>query len=166
MPAVKQDGVVADTCSVFQVKDSTCFETAIDCNYVGKAMAFDKDLQQGMCSDQGYTVQGQEFTKTIPFVGTLTITEYTMPAVKQDGVVADTCSVFQVKDSTCFETAIDCKYVGKAMAFDKDLQQGVCSSQGYTVKGEETTKRVPVLGKLTITKYTKPAVVQDVIVMV
>jgi hypothetical protein len=72
-------------------------------------------------------------------------------------LVADTCSVFQVKDSTCFQTAIDCHYIYKAKVFDKDLQDGYCVLQGYTAKGEETTKTVPVIGKLTITEYTKPA---------
>jgi len=237
-------GTVADTCSVFQVKDSTCFETAIDCNYVEKAMKFDKDLVQGMCSSQGYTVKGEESTRTVPFVGKLTITEYTKPAVVQDdknlftcsvfqvvqdtacfetaincmyagmamkmdkhlkhgkcsrqgftvfgktftdtvpvlgtitvteytkpagvqdGTVADTCSVFQIKDSTCYETAIDCNYVAKAMAFDKDLQEGVCSDQGYTVQGQQTTKTIPFVGTITITEYTQPEVVKKGIVAV
>merc|ERR1719298_314865 len=121
-------------------------------------MAFDKQLQQGVCSSQGYTVKGQVTTKTVPFVGKLTITEYTQPAVKQYGVVADTCSVFQIKDSTCFETAIDCNYVGEAMAFDKQLQQGACSDQGYTVQGQQTTKTIPFVGTITITEYTQPEV--------
>jgi len=68
------------------------------------------------------------------------------------------CSVFQVQDSTCFETAIDCKYIEKAMKFDKNLEKGTCSSQGYTVKGKETMRTVPFVGKLSITEYTKPAV--------
>merc|ERR1711881_813193 len=93
--------------------------------------------------DQGYTVQGQQTTKTIPFVGTITITEYTQPEVVKAGIVADTCSVFQIKDSTCYETAIDCNYVEKAMKFDKDLQEGTCYDQGYTVQGQQTTKTIP-----------------------
>jgi hypothetical protein len=72
-------------------------------------------------------------------------------------LLAETCSVFQVKETACFETAIDCKYTEEATKFDKDLQKGTCSSQGYTVKGKEESKTVPVLGKLAITEYTKPA---------
>jgi len=165
-PGAVQASVAADTCSVFQVKDSTCFETAINCDYVEKAMTFDKNLKRGKCSRQGYTVFGKKFTDTVPVLGTITVTEYEKPGAVQAGGAADTCSVFQVKDSTCFETAINCNYVEKAMKFDKDLVQGMCSSQGYTVKGEETTKTVPVIGKLTIAKYTKPAVAQDVVLMV
>merc|ERR1719359_577951 len=92
-------------------------------------MQWDKDIQQGMCSSQGYTVKGQDTWSICAPMCTLTlvgpgrgvwsghITYYTKPAVAQDGIVADTCSLFQIKDSTCFETAIDCHYVGKAIQF-------------------------------------------------
>merc|ERR1712050_276774 len=39
----------------------------------------------------------------------------------------------------------------------KSLKDGTCASQGYTVKGSTETKKYPVIGDITITKYTKPS---------
>merc|ERR1719262_1868995 len=88
-----------------------------------------------------------------PFIGDITITEYTKPAVK----VFDTCSVYAIQGDTCGQSDLDCKYTKYAKAAEKSLVDGTCASQGYTVKGSTQVKKYPVIGDITITEYTKPS---------
>merc|ERR1719231_1171172 len=71
--------------------------------------------------------------------------------------VADTCSLYAIEDDKCGQSDLDCKYAPYAKKFQSSLKDGTCASQGYTVKGETTTKQVPVVGTITITMYTKPS---------
>merc|ERR550539_31131 len=48
-------------------------------------------------------------------------------------------------------------YVKYAKAAEKSLKDGTCAGQGYTVKGSTETKSYPIVGDITITKYTKPS---------
>merc|ERR1712050_240833 len=107
----------------------------------------------GTCGSQGFTVKGETTTKHYPFVGDITITQYTKPALE----VSDTCSLFAIKGDVCGQSDIDCKYTKYAKMAEKSLKDGTCGSQGFTVKGETTTKHYPFVGDITITQYTKPA---------
>jgi len=71
---------------------------------------------------------------------------------------ASTCSLFFVQESqaVCGQSDIDCKYVKYAKLAQAGLKDGTCPSQGYTVKGASTTNKYPIVGNVTITKYTKP----------
>merc|ERR1712159_279661 len=68
-----------------------------------------------------------------------------------------TCSLYEIKDATCGQSDLDCKYTNEAKAFEKGLQDGTCASQGYTKETSTTTKSYPIVGKITITEYTKPS---------
>merc|ERR1712050_683987 len=98
---------------------------------------------------------GKVTTKKYPVIGDITITEYTKPAM----LVQDTCSLYAVSGDTCGQSDLDCKYTKYAKAAEKSLQDGTCASQGYTVKGKVTTKKYPVIGDITITEYTQPAMI-------
>merc|ERR1739848_961238 len=127
---------VEDTCSLYAIKGDTCGQSDIDCKYVKYAKIAKKELQDGTCPSQGYTVKGSTTTKTYPVIGDIIITEYTKPAMQ----VEDTCSLYAIKGDTCGQSDIDCKYVKYAKIAKKELQDGTCPSQGYTVKGSTTTK--------------------------
>merc|ERR1719158_1848407 len=72
--------------------------------------------------------------------------------------VEDSCSLYAIEGATCGQSDIDCKYVKYAKLAEKSLKDGTCASQGYTVKGSSVTKHYPVVGDITVTKYTKPAI--------
>jgi len=55
----------------------------------------------------------------------------------------------------CGQVDIPSQYAKQAMAFDKNLKEGTCASVGYTVADGTVTKKVPVLGTLTIKKFKK-----------
>jgi len=67
----------------------------------------------------------------------------------------ETCSLYDIDGATCGQSDIDCKFTKYAKAAEKSLKDGTCTAQGYTVKGESSTKKYPFIGDITITKYTK-----------
>merc|ERR1712139_91024 len=142
---------VSDTCSLYAIDGDTCGQSDLDCKYTKYAKAAEKSLQDGTCASQGYTVKGSTETKHYPVVGDITITKYTKPASM---AVSDTCSLYAIQGSTCGQSDLDCNYVKYAKLAEKSLQDGTCASQGYTVKGDTETKNYPVVGEITITKYT------------
>jgi len=131
----------------------TCGQSDIDCKYVKYAKLAEKGLQDGTCASQGYTEKGPTQTKSYPVIGSIVITKYTKPKLE----LQETCSLYQIQGATCGQSDIDCKYEKYAKLAEKGLQDGTCASQGYTEKGSTQTKSYPVVGSITITKYTKPS---------
>merc|ERR1712066_1038641 len=86
-----------------------------------------------------------------PIVGDIIITKYAKPSL------GDTCSLYAIDGATCGQSDLDCKYTKYAKAAEKSLKDGTCASQGYTGKGSTETKSYPIVGDITITKYTKPS---------
>merc|ERR1712050_317198 len=109
--------------------------------------------KDGKCADQGYTKQTGTKTIKVPVIGDITVTEYSKPSM----MVQDTCSLYAIDGDTCGQSDLDCKYTSYAKAFQKQLKDGTCASQGYTVETSKTTKHVPVLGDIVITEYKKPS---------
>jgi len=96
----------------------------------------------------------------VPFLGDITITTYTKPALAVSAPESS-CDLYEIADdaASCGQSTLDCKYASYAKAFQKGLKDGTCSTQGYTVAGSTKTISVPFLGDITITTYTKPALV-------
>merc|ERR1712166_1033593 len=69
-----------DACTLYQLTNDACSESGIDCKFVKYAKLADKGLKDGTCAAQGFTMKGTETTKKYPFVGDVTITQYTKPA--------------------------------------------------------------------------------------
>merc|ERR1719181_962729 len=128
--------MVSDTCTLYAIDDNICGQSDIDCKYVKFAKLAEKELQDGTCASQGYTVKGSSTTKSYPVIGDIVITQYTKPALQ----VEDTCSLYAVQGDTCGQSDIDCKYEKYAKLAEPKLKEGTCASQGYTVKGSSTTK--------------------------
>eukprot|EP00966_Prymnesium_polylepis_P109124 2525172-Prymnesium_polylepis.1 len=181
--------------SLYEIADdaASCGQSTLDCKYVSYAKAFQKSLKDGTCSAQGYTVAGSTKTISVPFLGDITITTYTKPALavsapessceyafsgisplpacaqrtaprRQSSLKrahATARSLYEIADdaASCGQSTLDCKYASYAKAFQKGLKDGTCSTQGYTVAGSTKTISVPFLGDITITTYTKPALV-------
>jgi len=68
---------VADSCSLYAIDGATCGQSDIDCKFTKYAKAAEKSLKDGTCSAQGFTVKGKSSTKKYPFIGDITITDYT-----------------------------------------------------------------------------------------
>merc|ERR1712176_1022684 len=102
---------------------------------------------------------GQTGTKTmhVPVVGDITITEYSKPSL----MVLDTCSLYEISGATCGQSELDCKYTKYAKAFQKGLQDGKCADQGYTKQTGTKTIKVPVIGDITVTEYSKTAMMVE-----
>merc|ERR1719482_703175 len=155
--AIASSAPVQDTCSLYAIsKDSTsCGESELDCKYEKYAKAFQKELQDGKCADHGYTKQTGTKTIKVPVIGDITMTQYSKPSE----MVQETCSLYAIsKDSTsCGESELDCKYEKYAKAFQKELQDGKCADHGYTKQTGTKTIKVPVIGDITVTQYSKPS---------
>merc|ERR1711959_498711 len=117
----------ADTCSLYEIADDECGQSDLNCDYVKYAKAAEKGLQDGTCADQGYTVQGDQQTKTYPVIGDIVITTYTKPSL----MAKDTCSLYEIADGECGQSDLDCDYVKYAKAAEKGLADGTCPDQGY-----------------------------------
>merc|ERR1711907_80884 len=73
----------------------------------------------------------------------------TVEAVRSD------VTLYKIADGICGEATLDAKYASYAEKF-AGLKEGGCASQGYTKTDGSQTINVPVLGSITIAKYTKP----------
>merc|ERR1719331_2164720 len=111
--------MVSDTCSLYAIEGDTCGQSDLDCKFVKYAKLAEKDLKDGTCASQGYTVKGSTETKTYPVIGQIVITKYTKPSLE---AVEDTCSLYAIQGDTCGQSDIDCKYVKYAKLAEKDLK--------------------------------------------
>jgi len=70
-----------------------------------------------------------------------------------------TCSLYEISSDslTCGQSDLDCKYAPYAKKFQSGLKDGTCASQGYSEYVSSQTKSFPVIGKIVITTYKKPA---------
>merc|ERR1712150_256388 len=91
-------------------------------------------------------------TKSYPVIGDIIITTYSKASL-----TADMCDLYAIDGDTCGQSTINCDYTKYAKLAQPELQDGTCADQGYTVKGDETTKNYPVIGDITIAQYTKAA---------
>jgi len=80
-----------------------------------------------------------------------------LPFASTDVVVDETASLYEIKDGVCGQTTLDKKYESYAEKFDGNLKEGTCASQGYTVPAGSETHKYPIVGDITIAKFTKPA---------
>jgi uncharacterized beta-barrel protein YwiB (DUF1934 family) len=142
------------SCSLYEIQGADCGQSDLDCQYVKYAKLAEKSLQDGTCASQGYTVKGKVETKTYPVVGNITISHYSKPAI----ALKASCSLYEIQGADCGQSDLDCQYVKYAKLAEKALQDGTCASQGYTVKGKVETKTYPVVGNITISHYSKPAI--------
>merc|ERR1711916_285833 len=94
---------VADTCSLYAIDGDTCGQSDLDCAYTKYAKAAEKGLADGTCADNGYSVKTGTQTKTYPMIGDIVITTYSKGLE-----VADTCSLFEIKDDACGQSDLDC----------------------------------------------------------
>merc|ERR1712048_1529371 len=145
-------------CTVYSIGDGKCGESTLNCLYAGPAKLANKDLKDGTCAAQGYTVATGETQKQSTPVGDIIITFYTQAAELES---QKDCTVYSIGDGKCGESTLNCLYVGPAKAFNKDLKDGTCADQGYTVAtGETQTQSTPV-GDIIITFYVKPSALES-----
>merc|ERR1719181_1241103 len=100
--------MVEDTCSLYAITTdgATCGESDLDCKYTKYAKAFQKQLKDGKCADQGYTKETGTKTIKVPVIGDIVVTEYSKPSE----MVEDTCSLYAISSdaTSCGQSDIDC----------------------------------------------------------
>jgi len=149
----------ASMCSLFDLSEgNVCAQSDLDCKFTGPAKTFRRTLTDGTCADQGFTVKTGEKTITVPVLGSITATTYSKGAVLESG---ESCSLYEIKDDTCGQSDLDCKFTSPAKTFRKTLNDGTCAEHGFTVKTGENTIKVPFLGDITATTYSKGAVLES-----
>jgi len=142
-------GLEADTCSLFAITYGNCFETELRCDYTKYAKLEDKTLADGTCADQGYTIETDTSTTTYPIVGDVKVTVY------EQGLEADTCSLFAITGDSCSESELRCDYTKYAKLAEKSLADGTCADQGYTIETSTSTKTYPIVGDIKVTTYSQ-----------
>jgi hypothetical protein len=143
-----------ETCSLYEIQGDTCGQSDLDCSYTGPAKAFRKTLLDGACADHGYSVKTGEQTMSVPVIGDIKVTTFSQGAILASG---ETCSLYEISDDTCGQSDLDCTYTPQAKLFRKTLIDGTCAEHGFTVKTGEQTIKVPFLGDITATTYSKGA---------
>jgi len=68
-------------------------------------------------------------------------------------------TLYKISDGECGQATLDSKYATYAEKF-AGLSEGTCAAQGYTKSDGTQTLQVPVLGGITISKFTKPSVAE------
>merc|ERR1711976_857218 len=96
--------------------------------------------------------------KSYPVIGDIVITTYDKATLAAS---ADTCSLYAVDGDTCGQSDLNCDYVKYAKAAQKELQDGTCAAQGFSVKTGTQTKTFPVIGDIIITTYSKGLAAAD-----
>merc|ERR1711908_195988 len=97
---------------------------------------------------------GGETQKQSTPVGDITITFYTQAAQLES---QKDCTVYSIGDGKCGESTLNCLYVGPAKLANKDLKDGTCADQGYTVATGETQKQSTPVGDIVVTFYSQAA---------
>ena len=71
-----------------------------------------------------------------------------------------TCHLYEISSdtTTCGQSNLDCRYASYAKAFEKGLKDGACADHDYTVANGTKSIKVPVIGTITVTTYTKAPV--------
>merc|ERR1712048_1092176 len=104
----------------------------------------------------------------VPVVGTITVAKYkkvslVMPEALLECSIhgssaADMCSLYAMSSdgAECGQSDLKCKFTKYAKAFKWDLKDGTCADQGYTEQSGTNTLKVPVVGAITVAKYSRP----------
>jgi len=122
-------------------------QSDLGCQHPPYVEAAERGLQEGLRSIVGYTVKGSTTAKHYPVIDDIVVTLYTKPAV----VVQTTRSVYEVTGSA----DLDCQHSQYAQVAERGLQDGTCSSTGYTVQGATNAKYYSAIGDPVAMLYTK-----------
>merc|ERR1711966_147459 len=137
--------------------DHHCGECCMDPSKYNLYHFFEKNLTKAAsaspCEGFGYTKYDSTVTHGFGPVK-MTLDLYDKPS-SMGNSSEETCSLYEIDGATCGQSELDCKYAKYAKDFQKGLQDGTCSAQGYTVAAGTKTIKVPVVGAITIAKYTK-----------
>merc|ERR1719453_2566596 len=97
-------------------------------------------------------------SKKVPVIGTLTIQKFKKAMFDSTGANTTMYTLEQAATSgDCGQVDIPSVDMKPAQVFDKNLKVGTCASVGYSVADGTISKKVPVLGTLTIKKFKKAA---------
>ena len=139
--------------TLFQITGSECGQSTLPKKYESYAQKFDKELKEGTCAAQGYTVADGAKDINVPFIGTIHTAEFKKPAL---AAANDVVSLYQVEFGICAEVDVanqlEASILEKA---DKALTVGTCASAGYTKADGSKDINIPVVGDIKFSLYTK-----------
>eukprot|EP00930_Biecheleria_cincta_P032738 TRINITY_DN2269_c0_g1_i6.p1 TRINITY_DN2269_c0_g1~~TRINITY_DN2269_c0_g1_i6.p1 ORF type:complete len:172 (+),score=37.75 TRINITY_DN2269_c0_g1_i6:2-517(+) len=135
-----------ESVSLYKVAGGECGQATLDKKYESYAIKF-AGLQEGECSEQGYTVADGSKSIKVPTLGEIKVELFKKAATESDlmtlfksmlvtiGEVTsplESVSLYKVAGGECGQATLDKKFESYAIKF-AGLQEGVCSEQGYTV---------------------------------
>lgn len=160
--------------TLYKISDDECGQATLDEKYAGYAKAF-AGLSAGTCASRGYTVADGFQTLNVPVLGKVTIGKFKKAAIAvqaqtihlpslgeivaaalKEAVVAPATDVtlYKIVGDECGQATLDEKYAKYAKTF-AGLTEGTCASHSYADADGSETLSVPVLGKITISKFKK-----------
>jgi len=160
--------------TLYKISGDECGQSTLDEKYAGYAKTF-AGLLDGTCASQGFTVADGSKTLNVPVLGKITIgmfkkasvtmevQTFNLPPIGElttaelkpyvESPAADV-TLYKITGDECGQATLDEKYAKYAKTF-AGLTEGTCASQSYTVADGSQTLSVPVLGKITISKFKK-----------
>ena len=113
----------------WEVKGDFCEETTVLLNDKQSALEYDKDLKEGDCKSQGYTIwEDDRFVMVDPFFF-LKFDDYKKTPTLGNPKV----TFWEVKGDVCSEATVPIEQKSEIIQYDGDLKEGDCKSQGYTI---------------------------------
>ena len=122
------------------------------------AMEFDKDLKEGDCKAQGYTLADGVEVQQVSIFGDVTIKKF-----KKAATLPDEVTLWKVTGDVCTEFTDSKMFEKFAMEFDSDLKEGDCKTQGYTIPDGERDVQISILGTIHYKDFLKTPNFQSLI---
>jgi len=139
-----------------ELEGKVCAQAAISGDYEKYVEEF-AGFSQGTCADQGFKHADGTKTMAVPIIGNITVALYDNVLEAADEEV----TLFALGGGQCGQSTLPKKYESYAEKFDSDLTEGDCASHGYTVAAGAKDIKVPFIGTIHTSEWTKPVAADE-----
>ena len=112
-------------------------------------------MSEGTCAHAGYTYLDGHKNINVPVLGDIDIALYS----KSGGLLAGDVTLYKIVEGECGEATVNSAYEKYAEEF-AGLSEGSCKTEGYTVLDGTKDMKVPVVGDVKISLYSKATEVE------
>lgn len=140
--------------TLFRIEHGECGQAKINSKYETTVEKW-AGLQEGTCSDQGYTKEQGVKDYNIPVVGDVQFALFSKPATKAEQV-----TLYKIEYGECGQATVNQNIEKYAEEF-AGLTEGKCADQGYTVVDGQKEIHVPVVGDIEISLFSKASEVEE-----
>ncbi|CAE8725605.1 unnamed protein product, partial [Polarella glacialis] len=157
----------ADSVALYKIVGDECGQATLDKKFEPYAVKF-AGLSEGLCKDQGYTVDAGSKDVKVPALGDIKVELFK----KQSGLLGvfatsmaslskvmqqaplDVVSLYKIMGDECGQATLDKTFEPYAVKF-AGLAEGLCKDQGYTVDAGSKDVKVPALGDIKVELFKK-----------